>query len=237
MTIRVLIVERGQQQRSSFADALRKRYDVEVTSSGKQAIEVAKRLSPVVIILDAISMRTSGERICDQLKQTLASIPLIHLHPGSKGEAKSCADFMLLQPFTVRKLINLIERFTPQVAVPRDERAVECGPFQLFMERRVLLYNGVETNLTPKLAQLISVFLQSPGQTLDRKTLMERVWETAYIGDTNTLNVHIRWFRQAIEVDPGKPVFLKTVRGIGYRLDVRAMVETIDTREMLLEPV
>jgi DNA-binding response OmpR family regulator len=66
----------------------------------------------------------------------------------------------------------------------------------------------------------MEVFMQHPDETLDRKTLMTQVWETDYMGDTRTLDVHVRWIRKAIETDPGKPRYLKTVRGIGYCLDL-----------------
>jgi DNA-binding response OmpR family regulator len=72
----------------------------------------------------------------------------------------------------------------------------------------------------PKQALLVETFFRHPGETLARKTLMEKVWNTDYIGDTRTLDVHIRWLRQAIEKDPGSPRYLLTVRGVGYRLEM-----------------
>ena len=74
--------------------------------------------------------------------------------------------------------------------------------------------------MTPKLVQLVETFFRHPDETLDRKMLMERVWNTSYLGDTRTLDVHVRWIRRAIEANPSKPRYLKTVRGVGYRLEV-----------------
>jgi DNA-binding response OmpR family regulator len=213
---RILLIESSRAKRTSFADALRKRYDVLSVPSGKQAIQAAAQHMPNVIVLDAISMRTKGDRVCESLRTSLPGIPLIHLHPGPVSKDASCADVVLVPQFTSRKLVNSIERLLEN---PGDSIIV-CGPFSFHLGRRVLMSNGQETQLTPKLALLVETFMRNPGQTLDRRYLMEKVWNTDYMGDTRTLDVHIRWIRRAIEVDPGKPQFLKTVRGVGYRLDV-----------------
>ncbi len=84
--------------------------------------------------------------------------------------------------------------------------------------RRTLVAHGNETQLTPKQALLVETFLRHPRETLARKRLMEAVWDTEYMGDTRTLDVHIRWIRKAMEVG-GNPRYLMTVRGVGYRLD------------------
>jgi DNA-binding response OmpR family regulator len=220
MATRVLIVERGHSQRPTYVDALTKRYELVFASSGKQAVAMAAVEQPRVVILDAISLRTPGDRICQQLRDQIVNTPLIHLHPGDKDSVESCADVVLLQPFTSRKLVNAIERLLGENDAPAPNGNVSAGPFTLNAERRVLIYNGQEQALTPKLVQLVALFLQNPGETLDRKRLMEEVWNTNYMGDTRTLDVHVRWIRRAIEVDPGKPMFLKTVRGIGYRLEL-----------------
>jgi DNA-binding response OmpR family regulator len=212
----ILLVERSRAQGSStFADALKKRYDLTTASSGKQALELEQ--IPFAIVLDAISMRTPGERIAKQLKSELPTTPLIHLHPGSKDDASTPADIVLFLPFTARKLINSIERLSQPAT---GETVISYGPISMNVTRRLLIANGQETPLTPKLARLVEIFMQHPGETLDRKQLMEYVWQTNYLGDTRTLDVHIRWIRRAIEIDPGNPRYLKTVRGVGYRLDV-----------------
>ena len=213
---RILLIESTRAKRTSFADALRKRYEVVSVPSGRQALEAAREQRPDVMVLDAISMRTPGDRVCQTLRHDLLGVPLIHLHPGSKDGANTCADVLLFLPFTSRKLINSIER----LLVTPGEAMVSVGPFSVHLERRVLIMQGQETQLTPKLALLVETFLRHPGQTLDRKTLMEKVWHTTYMGDTRTLDVHIRWIRRAIEADPGNPRYLKTVRGVGYRLDM-----------------
>jgi DNA-binding response OmpR family regulator len=216
----ILLIESTRAKRTSFADALKKRYDVTSVPSGKQALESAQACLPDVMVLDAISMRTPGERVCHLLNDQIPDVPLIHLHPGPKSSEDSCAEVVLFQPFTSRKLVNCIERL---LQVSSHEENIGVGPFSVDMARRVLISNGQETQLTPKLALLVEIFMRNPGQTLDRKMLMEQVWHTNYMGDTRTLDVHIRWIRRAIESDPGNPRYLKTVRGVGYRLELPEM--------------
>ncbi len=227
---RILIIERT----GAFADALKKRYEVTTVSSGKQALELIPTGDHAVVVLDAISMRTPGERIARQLKDGIGSTPLIHLHPGPKDGADSPADIVLFLPFTARKISNSIQRLLQQVG---DDQVVVCGPFLVNLSRRVLVANGQETTLTPKLVQLVEIFFSHPGETLDRKLLMERVWNTSYLGDTRTLDVHVRWIRRAIEIDPSKPHFLKTVRGVGYRLELTVPVQAVESIPLTLQEV
>lgn len=218
MTVaRILLIGRSQVKGVSFSDALNKRYELVIVSNGKHAQSIMAELRPHAIVLDAVSMRTPGERICRTLQASCPEIPIIHLHPGPKSEANSPADVIIFPPFSSpRKLINAIERLITM----SDDEIITCGPFSLNIERRTLTTPRQETQLTPKVALLAALFLSRPGETLDRKTIMEEVWETDYLGDTRTLDVHIRWIREAIEENPGKPHYLKTVRGIGYCLEV-----------------
>lgn len=217
---RILIIERT----GAFSDALKKRYDITSVPSGKQGLASIHAGDYAVAILDAISMRTPGDRLARQLKDGLGTIPLIHLHPGPKASANTPADVVLFMPFTARKITNTIERLLHPVS---GDAVVTCGPFTVNLSRRILVANGQETSLTPKLALLVETFFRHPGETLDRALLMERVWDTSYLGDTRTLDVHVRWIRRAIEENPGSPRYLKTVRGVGYRLDVPAPSTTL----------
>jgi DNA-binding response OmpR family regulator len=88
------------------------------------------------------------------------------------------------------------------------------------MERKRVRCLGREATLTPRLAQLLKMFLEHPGEVIERGRLFREIWNTEYTGDTRTLDVHISWLRQAIEEDPRKPRFLKTIRGLGYRFDI-----------------
>jgi DNA-binding response OmpR family regulator len=227
---RILVIERTV----GFSAGLKKRYEVTTVPNGKQALALVKEGQYAVVILDAISMRTPGDRIARQLRDGLGTIPLIHLHPGPKDGADTPAEVVLFLPFTARKIANTIERLLYKVS---DDSVVSCGPFSVNLTRRVLSANGQETSLTPKLALLVETFLRHPGETLDRKLLMEKVWDTSYLGDTRTLDVHVRWIRRAIEENPGSPRYLKTVRGVGYRLEVPLTVPVPEHAPLTLQEV
>jgi len=196
--------------------ALQKHHDLWISPSGKKALAFAREHLPELIILDAASMRTPGIRIGNNLKSALPHIPLIHIHPGPKSRDASTADAILYEPVSVRRLSNQINRLLDLTS----DNIVTAGPFSLNVAQRILITHGQEVELTPKVARLVELFLRNPGKIMDRKMLMKQVWDTEYLGDTRTLDVHIRWVREALEEFPGKPRHLKTVRGIGYRLEL-----------------
>ena len=104
--------------------------------------------------------------------------------------------------------------------LPGDERyLIKVGPIKLNLAQRKVQCEGKDERLTPKQAKLLELFIQNPGRLLTRKRLIREVWYTDYTGDTRTLDVHMSWLRQAIEPDPKNPKYLKTIRGMGYRLD------------------
>ena len=211
----VLLLESARANGSSFAPQLKKRYDVLVTNTGKIAVSLAKEQKPDVFVLDAASMRTSGDRICQTLRSEVDTLPIIHIKQGPPiEEDESVANSLLYLPFTYRKLWNQIERY-----VQSDQGdIISAGPFRLNIQKSILTAPGGEQKLTPKLAKLMEIFMRRPDQVIDRRTLMNEVWQTDYMGDTRTLDVHIRWIRQAIETNPTKPNYIRTVRGKGYVL-------------------
>lgn len=197
-----------------FLGVLQRKYRITGVSSGKQALEQLEAALPDAIVLDSASLRTSGLRICKKLKNLYPGVPLIHVTDSAGLAQQSTADVVLADP-TPRRLSNSVGRFLTH----REEELLTVGPFTMNVPRRILLAHGSETQLTPKQARLVELFLRHPGQTIDRKTIMARVWETDYMGDTRTLDVHIRWVRQVLE-DADTPRYLKTVRGVGYKLDL-----------------
>ena len=217
MVATVLLLESTRANGTSFAPQLGKRYELLVVNTGKDALSLARRHNPDVMVLDAASMRTSGDRICVAFRNEVKDIPIIHIKDGpAEASHNSVADVLLYMPFTYRKLCNRIERFT----AANHGEILRVGPFCLNLEYGILTTPQGEQKLTPKLCKLMEVFLRNPGQIVERKQLIKEVWQTDYMGDTRTLDVHIRWIRQAAETDPDKPQYVKTVRGKGYRLEV-----------------
>ena len=144
-------------------------------------------------------------------------MPIILVSPeGTTPDSRSGASLTLVQPFTARKLINRVERL-----MPGDEKDIlKVGPFSLDRVKCKVTLDGKQIRLTPKMSRLLEVFLKNPGRLMMRKALIRKVWQTDYTGDTRTLDVHMSWLRQAIEKDPARPQYLKTIRGMGYRLDL-----------------
>jgi DNA-binding response OmpR family regulator len=210
----ILLIEKESSRAPTFAAALqRKGYAVHVAPTGTAALHSA--CTPALVILNAASLGSSGVRICRSLRQKVAA-PIIHIlvgQPRIPSAGEPSADIHLMLPFTPRKLINCIKRLMP--IAPRD--LIAAGPIAFAPEARVVQAHGRETRLTPRTASLLQVFLSHPGETLDRGYLMRQVWKTDYVGDTRTLDVHVRWVREAIEVEPASPRHLLTQRGVGYR--------------------
>ncbi len=215
-TVRVLLIESARKNSASFAPSLKRKYQVRIAHTGKQGLAFALEHSPNIIVLDAVSMRTSGNRICARLRANLEQTPIIHIRAKEASSGESAADVLLSPPFTARKLINRIDRFT----VPTKGKIVEVGPFSLNADNQTLVTPWTEKKLTPKLVELMKLFMSNLNQTLERKEIMQHVWKTDYMGDTRTLDVHIRWLRKAVEPNPRQPKFITTVRGVGYRLVV-----------------
>jgi DNA-binding response OmpR family regulator len=214
----ILLIESGRASAPSYASALEKKgYRVEIHHGIEPALKAAESTKPDIVVLDAASMQTSGTRMCRTSRSRLDGVPIILLAPeGSRSDPGSGASQTLIHPFTPRKLLNRVARL-----LPGDERySLALGPLQLNLAQRKLRCLGRESRLTPKAVRLLELFMQNPGRLLTRQTLIRQIWHTDYTGDTRTLDVHMSWLRRAIEPDPKRPRFLKTIRGMGYRLDL-----------------
>jgi DNA-binding response OmpR family regulator len=218
MKVRILWIEGKRAESPPFVPGLRKKgYTVEIVTTGNEALARLFSFDPDLIIINLASMRTTGKRICRSLREKANSVPILVISdPEKPATSELGATVILALPFTTRKLLN---RLSP--LLPGDGGTMlHKGSIRLDVARKRVRCQGHEASLTPRLAQLLKIFLEHPGEALERVRLFREVWNTEYIGDTRTLDVHISWLRQAIEEDPRKPRFLKTIRGVGYRLDV-----------------
>lgn len=219
--ISVLLVEGNRANGSSIQPTLEKwACDVYLAGTGQEAIKLAASNEFHIVLFNAATMRSNGSRSCRRLRGVVAELPIIHIRPSNQPlDTTASADVYLEQPFTARKLKNRIAALLP---ADRDtEEIVQCGAITYFKNKRSVEVDGKgENRLTPKLALLLEEFIRNYNQVVTRKQLMQKVWHTDYVGDTRTLDVHIRWVRELIEQDPAKPRFLKTVRGMGYVLSV-----------------
>ena len=213
----LLVIEGRHAEIPSFANDLQKKgFDVVSAQNGSEAVSKLKQTNPSLVVVNAPSLRSTGIRICLSIRKKDSKVPIILIVESEKPVDKELADSVIALPFTVQKLVNRIKALMPG----DGENMVSVGPIRLDLENRRVRSLGKNTKLTPRLITLLQILMDKHGEVVEREALFKKVWETNYTGDTRTLDVHISWLRRAIELDPDNPKFLKTIRGVGYRLDV-----------------
>jgi DNA-binding response OmpR family regulator len=214
----LLVIEGKHADYPSFTPALRRKgFVVELVSSGNEALaSVSDGFSPDVVVVNAATLRTSGKRICQSLREKASTSPILLILDADHELQKVEADVVLSLPFTAQKLVNRIRHLLPG----DGKDSLHAGPVRLDLEKRTVRCLGRQTRLTPRLVRLLKTLIEHKGEVVERKALFSTVWETNYTDDTRTLDVHVSWLRRAIEADPDHPKYLRTVRGVGYRLDV-----------------
>ncbi len=219
MSAKILLIEGNRADHPSFSGGLvKKGYQIDTAPNGNAALERLVSVDPDLVVVDAASLRTSGRRICQSLRKELDGMPIVLIVDPAKsnGDDKVDADVILCLPFTVQKLINRIKPLLPV----EEKNQLHVGPIRLDLGQRRVRCLGKHGRLTPRLVTLLKILMERRGEVVVREDLFRQVWDTEYTVDTRTLDVHISWLRQALEVDPRHPRFLKTVRGVGYRLDI-----------------
>ena len=217
MSDTLLVVEGRHGNVPSFATDLQKKgFDVHAVANGGAAVARLERINPSLVVVNAASLRSTGLRICRSIRSKNAKYPIVLVLAREAKVGKELADAVLVLPFTAQKLANRIKPLLPG----DGKNVIHVGPLRLDVEHRRVRCLGKNSRLTPRLATLLQLLMEKHGEVVEREALFKKVWETNYTGDTRTLDVHISWLRRAIELDPLKPKFLKTIRGVGYRLDV-----------------
>lgn len=213
----LLVIESRHADIPSFAADLQKKgFDVETAQSGSQALARLKEINPSLSVVNAASLRSTGLRICQSLREKDPKLPVILIVGSENNVDKDAADSVLVLPFTVQKLVNRIKPLLPG----DGKNVLHVGPIRLDLEHRRVRSLNKSTKLTPRLVSLLQMLMEHHGEVVEREVLFKKVWETDYTGDTRTLDVHISWLRRAIELEPEHPKFLRTARGVGYRLDI-----------------
>jgi len=216
---KILWIEGRRVTNPSFVPVLRKKgFEVEKVSTGKAALERVVKEDHDLVVVDAASMRTSGKRICTALKERVNGLPIMLIADSETDVAarRQHANVVLNLPFTARKLINRMRPLLPD----DEDSMLKAGPIWLDLDSRQVRCHGKKSALTPRMVRLLRMLIDHKGEVVDREELFKKVWRTDYTGDTRTLDVHISWLRRALEKNPRKPQLLKTIRGVGYRLDV-----------------
>ena len=225
---KILVVE----DEESFSEALayllgREGFDVTVADSGPKAIEEFDRVGADLVLLDLMLPGLSGTEVCKQLRQR-SDVPIIMLTAKDSEVDKVVglelgADDYVTKPYSSRELVAriraVLRRNSDLGEGEVGSGTLTVGPVRLDTERHVIAINGAIVQFPLKEFELLEYLMRNCDRVLTRTQIIDRVWGSDYVGDTKTLDVHIKRLRAKIEVDPANPVYIQTVRGLGYKME------------------
>jgi DNA-binding response OmpR family regulator len=233
----ILIVEDEPSLQETLAYNLEKQgYKVRTTGDGRSALEAARQLKPDLIVLDVMLPELDGFEVCKILRKEM-TVPILMLTARDDEIDRVVglevgADDYLTKPFSMRELMARVKAQLRRTGMLRDEMARLKAPeanapqevlnldnLKINLTRREVLLDDHVLALKPQEYDLLLFFAQHKGQMLSREFILERVWGWDYIGDSRTVDVHVRWLRQKIEKDAADPARIITVRGGGYRFE------------------
>jgi two-component system response regulator RegX3 len=225
---KILVVE----DEASYSDALsyllgREGFDVSVADTGDGAIAEFDRHGADLILLDLMLPGLSGTEVCRQIRQR-SNVPVIMLTAKDSEVDKVVglelgADDYVTKPYSTRELVAriraVLRRQGDDSTDAGSDGILTAGPVRMDVERHMVTVNNDAVQLPLKEFELLEFLIRNSGRVLTRSQLIDRVWGSDYFGDTKTLDVHIKRLRAKIEVDPAEPVFIQTVRGLGYKFE------------------
>ncbi len=224
----VLIVEDEESLADPLAFLLRKEgFEATVVADGSAALAEFDRSGADIVLLDLMLPGMSGTDVCRQLRAR-SSVPVIMVTARDSEIDKVVglelgADDYVTKPYSARELIARIRAVLRRGTEAEDpgtaDGVLESGPVRMDVERHVVSVNGAAITLPLKEFDLLEYLMRNSGRVLTRGQLIDRVWGADYVGDTKTLDVHVKRLRSKIETDPANPVHLVTVRGLGYKLE------------------
>ena len=224
---RVLVVEDEESYSDALAYMLRKEgYEVAIAADGNTALTEFDRFGPDIVLLDLMLPGVPGTEVCRQIRAS-SSVPVIMVSAKDDEVDKVVglelgADDYVTKPYSARELVARIRAVLRRHgdAEAPVESALEAGPVRMDVERHVVTVHGDDTRLPLKEFELLEMFLRNPGRVLTRGQLIDRVWGSDYVGDTKTLDVHVKRLRSKVEQDPSNPTRIVTIRGLGYKYEV-----------------
>ena len=223
---RILIVE----DEESFSDPLsylleKEGFEVTVAADGNEALSVFERDSADLILLDLMLPGMSGTEVCRQVRQR-SNVPVIMLTAKDSEIDKVVglelgADDYVTKPYSSRELVARVRAVLRRQGEQEEPMSatIRAGPVRMDVERHVVSVDGEQVSLPLKEFELLEMLLRNAGRVLTRGQLIDRVWGSDYVGDTKTLDVHVKRLRSKIEPDPSSPRYLVTVRGLGYKFE------------------
>jgi DNA-binding response OmpR family regulator len=230
----ILVVEDEPSLQETLAYNLKKEgYTVEAVGDGLVALETARRLKPDLIVLDLMLPGIDGFEVCRILRKEMTT-PVLMLTARDDEIDRVVglevgADDYLTKPFSMRELMARVKAQLRRARLIREElwkqnaetpqEKISFDNLVINQTRREVILNEGPLQLKPKEYELLLFLAEHRGQMVSREFILERVWGWDYIGDSRTVDVHVRWLRQKIEADPAKPERIITVRGGGYRFE------------------
>jgi two-component system response regulator RegX3 len=224
---RVLVVE----DEESFSDALsymlrNEGFEVSVAATGTDAMTEFERTGADIVLLDLMLPEMSGTEVCRQLRQK-SKVPIIMVTARDAEIDKVVgleigADDYVTKPYSPRELLARVRAVLRRQAAEVDQAAppaLSAGPVRMDVERHVVTVAGDTVQLPLKEFELLELLLRNAGRVLTRGQLIDRVWGADYVGDTKTLDVHVKRLRSKIEPEPSAPRYIVTVRGLGYKFE------------------
>ena len=226
------------EDEESFVDALviglaREGFEVTIARDGPEALEKFESTHPDLVLLDIMLPKLSGIDVCRAIRAR-SSVPIIMV--TAKGTEIDTvvglevgADDYVAKPYRLRELVARMRAVLRRTSAPSDpnqsagsepREAIEVGDITVDTDRRRVRVRGTDVQLRRKEFDLLVLLVENAGRVLTRDTLIDRVWGADYVGDTKTLDVHIKRLRAHVELDRKSPVIITTVRGVGYRLEV-----------------
>ena len=223
---RILVVEDEVSFSDPLSYLLRKEgYEVAVAETGPEALADFDRAGADLVLLDLMLPGLSGTEVCRALRQR-SNVPVIMLTAKDSEIDKVVgleigADDYVTKPYSSRELLARIKAVLRRLSEPEDlvPSTIEAGPVRMDVERHIVTVSGQTTQLPLKEFELLEMLLRNTGRVLTRMQLIDRVWGSDYVGDTKTLDVHVKRLRAKIEPDPADPRFIVTVRGLGYKFE------------------
>ncbi|WP_426565282.1 response regulator [Angustibacter sp. McL0619] len=223
---RILVVEDEESFSDPLSYLLRKEgYEVAVAADGQQALDEFARAGADLVLLDLMLPGISGTEVCRRLRAQ-SQVPIIMLTAKDSEIDKVVglelgADDYVTKPYSSRELLARVKAVLRRLQEPEDllSPTLHAGRVRMDVDRHVVTVDGAPVPLPLKEFELLELLLRNVGRVLTRIQLIDRVWGSDYVGDTKTLDVHVKRLRAKIEPDPGRPTMLTTVRGLGYKLD------------------